>query len=79
MEEAGMRGVEVRDFTGLVRKVWEARRGEDSTPGHRRAYMLLLDDPQNSIGRGIFFIFVQGTKPVVPVRKGLEPRRVVST
>lgn len=79
MEEAGMRGVEVRDFTGLVRKIWERRRSQDADPAHRRAYRLLLDDPQNSIGRDIFYIFVQGTKPSLPMRKGLEAHRAVST
>ena len=58
MEEAGMVDVEVLDLTDLMRPVWERRLA--TRPA---ATALLLGSGPWSLGRGIRYIRVRGTKP----------------
>lgn len=62
MEKAGLINVEVIDFTPAVKKVWEERRDQDTSPERRRGYSLLLEDPEFCVGESIFYICVRGKK-----------------
>jgi ubiquinone/menaquinone biosynthesis C-methylase UbiE len=63
MQEAGLTNIIIRDLTPLVKTVWELRRKHDHAPEHRLGYSLLFDDSPVMLGKGIFYIYVQGTKP----------------
>ncbi|MEW6229869.1 MAG: methyltransferase domain-containing protein [Bacillota bacterium] len=63
MQEAGLTDIEVKDFTPLVKAVWERRRNQDASPVHRTGYSLLLEDASLKLGEGTFYIYVRGTKP----------------
>jgi len=58
MEEAGMVDVEVRELTDLVRPLWERRLATRAA-----AATHLLGSGPWSLGRGIRYIRVRGTKP----------------
>jgi SAM-dependent methyltransferase len=60
MDEAGMIDVEIRDLTAMVRPVWEKRLS--NAPDARAAHHLLGSGPW-SLGHGLRYIRVRGTKP----------------
>lgn len=63
MLAAGLTNVKVEDLTPIVRKVWEDRNEADLNPQHQVGYSHLLEDPQSSLGKAIFYIYVRGDKP----------------
>ncbi len=63
MVGAGLCDVEVKDLTPLVKTVWEARAKADPAEGHRKGYALLLEESPVTLGKGLFYISVHGTKP----------------
>jgi hypothetical protein len=67
MQEAGLTNIMIRDLTPQVKAVWEQRRKHDHVPEHRIGYSLLLDNSPVMLGKGIFYIYVQGTKPAKSV------------
>lgn len=62
MEEAGLRDVEVVDFTPVVKAVWGQRRAGDDQAENRKGYWYLLGDNEYGLGRGLFYIHVRGKK-----------------
>ena len=61
MEEAGMIDVEVDDLTPLVRPIWQQRL---STTGEVGAFSYLFGSGPWSLGVGLSYIKVRGTKPI---------------
>jgi len=72
MQAAGLTDIEVKDFTPLVKAVWERRLGrqrrqrprdQHASAVHRAGYSVLLENPSLKLGEGIFYIHVRGVKP----------------
>lgn len=63
MEKAGLNDIVVKDLTPVVKAVWNERRKQDPVPEHHIGYAHLLDDSPYRLGKGIFYIYVRGTKP----------------
>ncbi|MFX1486420.1 MAG: class I SAM-dependent methyltransferase [Promethearchaeota archaeon] len=64
MRDAGLENVVIEDLTPIVKEVWKQRQIEDSSPGRRNGYRMLIDSEEFGLGRAIFYIYVQGEKPV---------------
>ena len=63
MEEAGFTDVKILDFTSTVKDVWMQRHEKAYTPEKKKAYSVLLTDPQFRLGKAIFYIYIRGEKP----------------
>ena len=61
LEEAGLTDVEVLDLTDVVRLVWERRL---SDPSVVQAASHLLGSGPWSLGHGLRYVRVRGTKPI---------------
>ncbi len=63
MTAAGLIDVKLLDLTPTVQSVWEDRRVIDQSAFHQQAYSYLLDHQKNSLGKGLFYIYVRADKP----------------
>jgi SAM-dependent methyltransferase len=64
MQEAGLVDIDVKDMTPIVKRVWEQRRTQAPVLGHRMGYSFLFDDSPAKLGDGLYYMYVQGTKPM---------------
>lgn len=63
MESAGLKNIRIRDFTPLVRTLWEHRRARNMDKTRQAGFHLLLQDKKLKLGDGIFYIYAKGNKP----------------
>lgn len=63
MDEAGLVNLHFTDLTPTLRSVWENRRLADHASAHQAGYAYLLDDPEISLGNGIFYLYLNAEKP----------------
>lgn len=63
MEAAGLINFRIIDLTPTLRSVWENRRLADHISAHQTGYAYLLDEPEISLGSGIFYLYLSAEKP----------------
>jgi SAM-dependent methyltransferase len=63
MGSAGLVHLHYIDLTPTVRSLWESRRSADPASTHQAGYTYLLDDPEISLGNGIFYLYLGAEKP----------------
>jgi arsenite methyltransferase len=62
IEGAGLVNLHFIDLTPTLRNVWETRRSADRVSTHQAGYAYLLDDPEISLGNGIFYLYLRAEK-----------------
>jgi SAM-dependent methyltransferase len=63
MESAGLVNLHYIDLTPTLRNLWENRRSADPATLHQAGYAYLLDDPEISLGHGVFYLYLSAEKP----------------
>jgi len=63
MGSAGLVNLHYIDLTPTLRSLWESRRSADPASTHQAGYTYLLDDPEISLGNGIFYLYLGAEKP----------------
>jgi ubiquinone/menaquinone biosynthesis C-methylase UbiE len=63
MASAGWINLHYIDLTPTLRRLWESRRASDLASTHQAGYAYLLDDPEISLGNGVFYIYLSAEKP----------------